>query len=105
MGIRASSYCQLYFDCCWVPDNRVIGKVGEGFRIAMKSNLIILDQELQHKLWESHRGAFEDAVSILKTGYNLGSVFLSFKQYNIYWQTWLFKLRLRGAIVSNLPYD
>lgn len=38
MGCRGSPTSQLYFDDCWVPDDRVLGaKLGEGFTGAMKT--------------------------------------------------------------------
>ena len=37
MGIRGSSTCELIFTNCFVPDSNLLGKVGEGFKIAMKT--------------------------------------------------------------------
>lgn len=37
MGIRGSSTCELIFTNCFVPENNVLGKIGEGFKIAMKT--------------------------------------------------------------------
>ena len=37
MGIRGSSTCELIFTNCFVPDANVLGKIGEGFKIAMKT--------------------------------------------------------------------
>jgi len=37
MGIRASSTSELYFDRCRVPDQNVLGPVGDGFRVAMST--------------------------------------------------------------------
>ncbi len=37
MGIRASSTCELIFDNCPVPLSNVLGKVGEGIKIALKT--------------------------------------------------------------------
>ena len=37
MGIRGSSTCELIFTNCFVPDANVLGKTGEGFKIAMKT--------------------------------------------------------------------
>lgn len=60
MGIRASSTTQLYFDCCRVSDRRVIGKVGEGFRIAMKT-LDYSRPGVAAQALGIAQGAFEDA--------------------------------------------
>ena len=36
MGIRGSSTCDLIFEDCVIPKDRMLGKKGEGFKIAMK---------------------------------------------------------------------
>jgi alkylation response protein AidB-like acyl-CoA dehydrogenase len=36
LGMRASETAGLFFDQCFVPDNQVLGKVGEGFIQSMK---------------------------------------------------------------------
>jgi butyryl-CoA dehydrogenase/short/branched chain acyl-CoA dehydrogenase len=37
LGIRASSTCELVFDECVVPANRVLGDVGKGYKIAIET--------------------------------------------------------------------
>ncbi len=37
MGMRSSDTCSIAITNCFVPDENVIGKVGEGFKIAMES--------------------------------------------------------------------
>jgi butyryl-CoA dehydrogenase len=37
LGIRASSTTQLHFDNCRIPKKNILGKVGDGFKIAMKT--------------------------------------------------------------------
>ena len=37
MGIRGSSTCELVLTNCFVPEDNVLGKIGEGFKIAMKT--------------------------------------------------------------------
>ena len=37
MGIRGSSTCDLIFEDCIVPKANLLGKLGEGFKIAMKT--------------------------------------------------------------------
>lgn len=37
MGIRSSLTCELVFENCRIPANRLLGKEGEGFKIAMKT--------------------------------------------------------------------
>jgi alkylation response protein AidB-like acyl-CoA dehydrogenase len=35
LGIKGSPTCELYFDNCVIPADRLIGEEGEGFRIAL----------------------------------------------------------------------
>jgi len=37
MGIKGSSTCQLFFEDCKIPKDRLLGTIGEGFKIAMKT--------------------------------------------------------------------
>jgi alkylation response protein AidB-like acyl-CoA dehydrogenase len=37
MGIRSSPTCELVFENCRIPEDRLLGKEGEGFKIAMKT--------------------------------------------------------------------
>jgi len=37
MGIRSSPTCELVFENCRIPADRLLGKEGEGFKIAMKT--------------------------------------------------------------------
>ena len=37
MGIRGSSTCELIFEDCVIPKDRLLGKVGKGFALAMKT--------------------------------------------------------------------
>ena len=37
MGIRGSSTCDLIFEDCIIPKDRMLGKKGDGFKIAMKT--------------------------------------------------------------------
>ena len=86
MGIRASSTTQLYFDCCWVPDNRVIGKVGEGFRIAMKtldySRPGVAAQALGIAQGDVYKRQFRDYVLALKEWEKTDT----YKADKMYWQ-------------------
>ncbi len=37
LGIRASSTCELLFDGCSIPGDRVLGEVGKGYKIAIET--------------------------------------------------------------------
>ncbi|MEG2138511.1 MAG: acyl-CoA dehydrogenase, partial [Oscillospiraceae bacterium] len=37
MGIRGSSTCELIMEDCCIPKDRILGKLGKGFGIAMKT--------------------------------------------------------------------
>ena len=39
LGIKASSTCNLIFDDCKIPKENLLGKPGEGFKIAMVYNI------------------------------------------------------------------
>lgn len=36
MGIRASSTCEIVFERCWIPADRVLGEVGKGYKVAIE---------------------------------------------------------------------
>lgn len=65
MGIRGSSTCELIFTNCFVPECNVLGKIGEGFKIAMKTldggRIGIAAQALGIA-----EGALEETVSYVK---------------------------------------
>lgn len=66
MGIKGSSTCELIFDKVRVPKENLLGKVGEGFKIAMSTldggRIGIAAQALGIA-----EGAFERAVDYVKT--------------------------------------
>ncbi len=66
MGIRGSSTCELIFDKVRLPKTQLLGKVGEGFKIAMSTldggRIGIAAQALGIA-----EGAFEMAVNYVKT--------------------------------------
>ena len=37
LGIRATSTCSLIFEDCLIPEDAVVGELGMGFKIAMKT--------------------------------------------------------------------
>jgi len=37
LGIRASSTCELVFEDCAIPEDRVVGEVGKGYKIAIET--------------------------------------------------------------------
>ena len=41
LGIRASSTCNLIFEDCRIPKENLLGKVGQGFKIAMVGNYVV----------------------------------------------------------------
>ena len=65
MGIRGSSTCELIFDKVRLPKTQLLGKVGEGFKIAMSTldggRIGIAAQALGIA-----EGAFEMAVNYVK---------------------------------------
>ena len=71
MGMRSSDTCSLSFDNVKVPDNQVLGEVGQGFYIAMKGlnggRIGIASQSLGIA-----QGAFEKAVQYSKERKTMG---------------------------------
>ncbi len=71
MGIRGSSTCELIMEDCTIPADRLLGKVGNGFKIAMKTldggRIGIASQALG--LGE---GAVEEAIAYTKERVQFG---------------------------------
>jgi len=78
MGIRASVQRELYFDDMKVPKENLLGREGEGFRIAMmtldRSRPIIGAQAVGIA-----QGAMEEAVKYAKTRVQFGEPIISFQ--------------------------
>ena len=78
MGIRGSSTCDLIFEDCVIPKDRMLGKKGEGFKIAMKTldggRIGIASQALG--LGE---GALQEAVSYTKGRVQFGKPISKFQ--------------------------
>ena len=78
MGIRGSSTCELVFTNCFVPEANVLGKIGEGFKIAMKTldggRIGIAAQALGIA-----EGALEETVSYVKERKQFGRPISAFQ--------------------------
>lgn len=78
MGIRGSSTCELIFEKVKVPKENLLGKEGEGFKIAMKTlnggRIGIAAQALGIA-----EGAFERAVAYVKTRKQFGKSIADFQ--------------------------
>ena len=78
MGIRGSSTCELIFTNCFVPESNVLGKIGEGFKIAMKTldggRIGIAAQALGIA-----EGALEETVSYVKERKQFGRPISAFQ--------------------------
>ncbi|PNE26311.1 acyl-CoA dehydrogenase [Tannerella sp. oral taxon 808] len=65
MGIRGSATCELIFEDCIVPKENLLGRIGDGFRIAMKTldggRIGIASQALGIA-----RGALQETVKYVK---------------------------------------
>lgn len=65
MGIRGSATCELIFEDCIVPKENLLGRIGDGFRIAMKTldggRIGIASQALGIA-----RGALQESVKYVK---------------------------------------
>ncbi len=71
LGIHAAHSCTIHFESCFVPDSAVIGKVGDGFKVAMATldggRIGIASQALGIA-----RFAYEQAVSYAKERKSFG---------------------------------
>ena len=65
MGLNGSNTVQLSFDNCMVPKKQLLGKLGEGFKIAM-SNLNVGRIGIGAQSLGLAEGAFQHAVSFAK---------------------------------------
>lgn len=65
MGLNGSNTVQLSFDNCMVPKKQLLGKLGEGFKIAM-SNLNVGRIGIGSQSLGLAEGAFQHAVSYAK---------------------------------------
>ena len=61
LGIRASSTTQLHFDNCKVPKSQILGKIGDGFKIAMMT-LDVGRIGMASKAIGIAKAAFEDSI-------------------------------------------
>jgi butyryl-CoA dehydrogenase len=78
MGIRGSATCELIFDKVKVPKENLLGKEGDGFKIAMKTlnggRIGIAAQALGIA-----EGAFERALKYVKTRKQFGKAIADFQ--------------------------
>lgn len=78
MGIRASNTAELIFDNCRVPKENLVGKEGQGFKIAM----ILLDGArigIAAQALGIAEGALEEAVSYMKERVQFGKPIAEFQ--------------------------
>jgi len=78
MGIRGSSSAELVFESCRVPEANVLGKVGEGFRVAM-STLAAGRMTLGAGCVGGSVAAMEEAVSYAKQRVAFGQPIAKFQ--------------------------
>lgn len=100
MGIRGSSTCELIFTNCFVPESNVLGKIGEGFKIAMKTldggRIGIAAQALGIA-----EGALEETVSYVKERKQFGRPISAFQNT----QFVLANLKTKIEAAKHLVYD
>ena len=100
MGIRGSSTCELIFTNCFVPECNVLGKIGEGFKIAMKTldggRIGIAAQALGIA-----EGALEETVNYVKERKQFGRPISAFQNT----QFVLANLKTKIEAAKHLVYD
>lgn len=111
LGIRGSSTCELIFDNCRIPKENLLGKVGKGFGIAMKTldggRIGIASQALGIA-----QGAMDETVKYTKERKQFGKSISNFQ--NTQFQMADLETRIQAARLlvrnaafkkdSNLPY-
>jgi butyryl-CoA dehydrogenase/short/branched chain acyl-CoA dehydrogenase len=78
LGLRASSTCELILDNCRVPRENVLGKIGQGYRIAIET----LNEgriAIGAQMIGLARGAFEQATAYAKQRKQFGRTISSFQ--------------------------
>jgi acyl-CoA dehydrogenase len=78
LGIRASATCQIHFDDCKVPKKNILGKPGDGFKIAMQT----LDGGrigMASQAIGIAQAAFEDSIKYAETREAFGESILNFQ--------------------------
>ena len=102
MGIRGSSTCELIMEDCVIPKDRMLGKKGKGFQLAMKTldggRIGIAAQALGIA-----EGAIEETVSIPRSVCSSVSVSPSSRTPSSSWLTCRPERRLRSIWFMLLP--
>lgn len=78
LGIRASSTCELIFEDCRVPKENVLGKVGEGYKVAIET----LNEGrigIGAQMLGLARGAFEHALAYVQERKQFGKPIAEFQ--------------------------
>jgi alkylation response protein AidB-like acyl-CoA dehydrogenase len=78
LGIRASSTCELIFEDCRVPKENVLGKVGEGYKVAIET----LNEGrigIGAQMLGLARGAFEHALAYVQERKQFGKAIADFQ--------------------------
>ena len=78
---------ELEFNNCFVPRENLLGKVGEGFKIAMKT-LDVFRMSVGAAAVGMGQAAFDAALDYAKKRVNLAVLLLNFRQYSSNWQRW-----------------
>jgi alkylation response protein AidB-like acyl-CoA dehydrogenase len=78
LGIKGSPTCEIYFENCTIPDDRIIGEPGTGFKTALRTldhtRLAIGAQALGIA-----QGAFDAAVAYIKERHQFGKAIAEFQ--------------------------
>ena len=78
LGIRASSTCELILDQCVIPQQNVLGEVGQGYKIAIET----LNEGrigIGAQMVGIAQGALEAAMAYAKTRYQFGQPLTAFQ--------------------------
>jgi alkylation response protein AidB-like acyl-CoA dehydrogenase len=78
MGLKSSSFCEINFDNCLLPQDSLLGELGEGFKVAMTTldggRINIASQAVGIA-----RAAFEESLSYAQTRTQFGQAIFDFQ--------------------------
>jgi alkylation response protein AidB-like acyl-CoA dehydrogenase len=99
MGIKGSPTCEIYFDNCRIPADRIIGEEGTGFKTALKT-LDHTRSMIGAQAVGIAQGALEAAIAYVKERRQFGKAIADFQGV----QFMIADMAMRVAAARNLVY-
>jgi len=102
MGIRGSQTTELVFTDCEVPAQSLLGREGEGFKIAM-ATLTAPDLVLLPRRWGLHKERLIMQSSMSRREHNLANRLPSSRASNSWWLKWRLSWKQPGSWCTEQP--